>query len=162
MLEIVKGTLLTFVLAIIFVGLGVFAFDLEVRAIEFDISTESGMSKEELGEALKHDLKPYARAFLNAEEDYGINALFLASIAAHESGWGRSDLAKDKNNLFGWKGEEGFKEFESAEQCIDYVAWKISKKYINKGLDTLEKIGPVYCDEDWAGYIRDIWGGFLK
>lgn len=127
-----------------------------------DITEPCEMSTEELSAVLKHDLKNYAEAFLQAEEDYGINACFLASIAAHESGWGRSDLAKEKNNLFGWKGKDGFKDFESPEKCIDYVAWRLSKKYINKGFDTIEKIAPVYCDAEWAGYINNIYWGLVS
>ena len=139
------------------VSCGVKAF-----ACEFDVTAPCGLSTEELEAVLKYDLKEYAEEFLQAEEDYGINACFLASIAALESGWGRSDLAKNKNNLFGWKGKDGYKEFESPERCIDFVAWKLSKKYINKGLDTIDKIAPVYCNEEWAGYLKDIWGGLIK
>ena len=40
--------------------------------------------------------------------------------------------------------------------------WKLSKKYISKGLDTIDEIAPVYCDEEWAGYVKDIWGGLIK
>ena len=139
------------------VSCGVRAF-----ACEFDVTAPCGLSTEELEAVLKYDLKPYAEAFLNAEANYNVNACFLASIAAHESSWGRSDLAKNKNNLFGWKGRNGYKEFESPERCIDFVAWKLAKKYISKGLDTVEKIAPVYCGESWGGYVKDIWGGLAK
>lgn len=55
-----------------------------------DITEPCGMTAKELGERFKYDLEPYAQAFICAEEDYGINACFLASIAALESGWGRN------------------------------------------------------------------------
>lgn len=51
--------------------------------------------------------------------------------------------------------------FDVPERCIDFVAWKLAKKYINKGLDTVEKIAPVYCGESWGGYVKDIWGGLI-
>ena len=44
---------------------------------------------------------PAREALVAAEEDTGINALVLAGICAHESGWGASRLAKDKCNLAG-------------------------------------------------------------
>ena len=45
-----------------------------------DIEEPCGLSAEELEERLKGNLKPYAQAFLHAEEDYEINALFLCGI----------------------------------------------------------------------------------
>ena len=161
-LELLKGLVLTACMAVLFVALGAFALSIETYAVDFDVTAPCGLSTEEFEAVLKYDLKEYAEEFLQAEEDYGINACFLASIAALESGWGRSDLAKNKNNLFGWKGRNGYKEFESPERCIDFVAWKLSKKYISKGLDTIDKIAPVYCNEEWAGYVKDIWGGLAK
>ena len=161
-LELLKGIALTAVMAVLFVGLGAFALSIETYAVDFDVTAPCEMSTEELSAVLKYELKEYAGEFLQAEKDYGINACFLASIAAHESSWGRSDLAKNKNNLFGWKGRNGYKEFESPERCIDFVAWKLSKKYISKGLDTIDEIAPVYCNEEWAGYVKDIWGGLIK
>ena len=36
-----------------------------------------------------------------AEQRYGVNALYLVAHSALESAWGRSKIAKDKNNFFG-------------------------------------------------------------
>lgn len=41
-------------------------------------------------------------AFIAAERTYGINARFLLAAALHESGWGRSSIARIKRNLFGY------------------------------------------------------------
>ena len=43
-----------------------------------------------------------AGVFFEIEQKYNINGVFLASVAIHESGWGTSLIAKDKNNLFGY------------------------------------------------------------
>ncbi|KHE71910.1 S-layer homology domain-containing protein [Halobacillus sp. BBL2006] len=40
-------------------------------------------------------------AFKKAEELHGTNAMYLLSHAIIESRWGESDIARDKNNLFG-------------------------------------------------------------
>ncbi len=40
--------------------------------------------------------------FVNAQETYGVNALFAFCMGLLESGWGRSSIAINKNNLFGW------------------------------------------------------------
>ena len=124
------------------------------------ITEPCGLTEEELDERLKGNLKGYAGAFLQAEEDYEINACFLASVAALESGWGRSKVAENKNNLFGWtRNEGGYKEFESFEHCIDWCSWKIRKKYFNGGLDTIAEIAPVYCNEEWGEKVKEIYGG---
>lgn len=124
-----------------------------------DITEPCGMTAEELGERLKYDLKPYAQAFIYAEEDYEINACFLASIAALESGWGRNQFRK--NNIFGF----GKKEFDSVEHCIDYVAWFLRKNYINEdgryfNGATIEGISVCYCDAEWAKLVRNIYLNF--
>ena len=75
---------------------GVEAFAYELPSIE----EPCGMSTEELETVLKGELKNYAQAFLHAEADYEINACFLASIAALESGWGEHQFRP--NNIFGF------------------------------------------------------------
>ena len=39
--------------------------------------------------------------FKAAEQKYGVNALYLVAHSALESAWGKSNIAKDKNNFFG-------------------------------------------------------------
>lgn len=50
------------------------------------------------GTALYED----AKAYVNAEEKYHVNAVFLMGIAAHESAWGTSRRAREDNNLTGY------------------------------------------------------------
>lgn len=75
-------------------------------------------------------------AFYNAEKKYNINGIFLASIAIHESGWGSSQIANDKNNLFGYGSydatpyESSF-EFASYSEGIETVAKSLVKYYLN-------------------------------
>lgn len=75
-------------------------------------------------------------AFYNAEKKYNINGIFLASIAIHESGWGTSQIANEKKNLFGYGSydatpyESSF-EFENYAEGIETVAKSLVKYYIN-------------------------------
>lgn len=46
-------------------------------------------------------LKDLGQAFKDAETQYGVNALLALAVAINESGYGNSEIAKDKNNLFG-------------------------------------------------------------
>lgn len=146
------------------VVLAILLLSTETAAATIPAITEPcGMTAEELDEHLKGDLIGYAASFLQAEEDYGINACFLASVAGLESGWGRSKVAKNKNNLFGWtKNSGGYKEFDSYENCIDWCSWKIKKNYIDKGRTTIASIGEKYCDEEWSEIVTKIYGGMYK
>ncbi len=75
-------------------------------------------------------------AFYNAEKKYNINGIFLASIAIHESGWGTSQIASEKKNLFGY-GSYDATPYESSFDFADYsegietVAKSLVKYYLN-------------------------------
>ena len=74
--------------------------------------------------------------FYNVEKKYNINGIFLASMAIHESAWGTSQIAQDKNNLFGYGSYdespyESSYEFASYEEGIETVAKSLVKYYLN-------------------------------
>ena len=75
--------------------------------------------------------------FIKYQNKYGVNALMAASFAALESGWGKSSIAQNKNNLFGMNAtdanpSEDAKKYSSVEACIeDFASNWMSKKYLN-------------------------------
>ena len=76
------------------------------------------------------------QVFYNMDKKYNINGLFLASIAIHESAWGTSNIANDKNNLFGYGAYdespyESSQEFDSYADGIETVAKSLVKYYLN-------------------------------
>ena len=91
------------------------------------------------------------QAFYGAEKDNGINALVLAAICAHESGWGTSRLAREKNNLAGlgaYRPGLGM-TFESRGACIDYLARLLAGRP-----GTLTEVGAWYAeDPGWAAKV---------
>ena len=91
-----------------------------------DLTVKSGYSAEELAAGLKGNLVDLAAEFVAAEEKYGVNAVFLAGLAALESGWGKHCFRP--NNFFGW----GKKSFDTAEEGIDFVAGKIAAYYLSE------------------------------
>ncbi len=120
-----------------------------------EINKPCGMSEEDLEEALKHELKQYAGDFIAAEAEHGVNAAFLAAIAAQESGWGRHCFRA--NNIFGF----GRKSFESVPECIDYVAGYLAEHYIAEDGKyfngaTVEGVSVCWCDKSWAQAINGI------
>lgn len=76
------------------------------------------------------------QVFYNMEKKYNLNGIFLASIAIHESGWGTSQIAQDKKNLFGY-GSYDNTPYESSFEFADYsegvetVAKSLVKYYLN-------------------------------
>ena len=88
-------------------------------------------------------------ALVQAETETGINALVLAAICAHESGWGTSRLARERNNLAGLGAYDDCPgmaiRFDSREECIFYLARLIADS------GSLEEIGAWYAsDPRWA------------
>ncbi len=90
-----------------------------------DLTQPSGVTAEDLAKVLKLGLEGLEDSFVQAEKDYGINCVFLASIAALESYWGT--MLFRPNNMFGY----GSYSFSSKEECIDFVARGIANNYLS-------------------------------
>ena len=76
--------------------------------------------------------------FKEAEERYQINALYLIAHSAIESSWGRSQIAKDKNNFFGIAAYDttpydSAKSFDDVDKGILDAAKWIRENYIDNG-----------------------------
>ena len=73
--------------------------------------------------------------FVNYQNTYGTNALLMASVAACESGWGKSNFALNRNNLFGLNAIDSDTgqayTFNSVDGCIkDFSETYLSKRYL--------------------------------
>ena len=76
--------------------------------------------------------------FKEAEERYQVNALYLIAHSALESAWGRSQIAKDKNNFFGIAAYDttpydSAKSFDDVDKGILGAAKWIRENYIDNG-----------------------------
>ena len=82
-------------------------------------------------------------SLISNQNTYGVNALIMYANAALESGWGQSQTAINKNNLFGHGAVDsnpyyGANGYASVDDCIKYHA----KMFISEG----------YCDpKDYSG-----------
>lgn len=116
---------------------------LQKLSIDMDVSIPSGLSIEQFRKILQYNEKDINNVFTEnadyfyyAEQEYGINGVFLAAIAIHESGYGTSKIAMDKNNLFGYMAYDNSayasaKTFNSYSEGIDLVARVLIKYYLN-------------------------------
>lgn len=119
------------------------------RYFNFSFSPKSNVvtklfegSVEDLNKCLENTkLKGQGQAFLDAQNKYGINALFLMSIAKVESGYGAQPKTYCKYNVVGMVGQKP----KSYAECIDSLGRNLNKNYISKGNTTIEKIRDKYC-----------------
>ena len=75
--------------------------------------------------------------FIKYQNKFGVNAMLTACFAAHESGWGNSSIAINKNNLFGLNATDNnpggnADTFNSVDDCIyNFTSSWMSKRYLN-------------------------------
>ncbi len=98
-------------------------------------------------------LSNYADNFIAVADEFVIDWRLLPAIAGIESSFGQV-IPAGSYNAYGWG--NGRIYFSSWPESIEVVSRALSEKYYQKGLDTPEKIGPVYAppSPDWAGKIR--------
>lgn len=107
------------------------------------LNQPSGLSLEQFKKIFENEPKDTKKVFANnaqyfyyAEKQYSINGVFLAAVAIHESGWGGSKIASDKNNLFGYGAYdrspyESSYQFSNYSEGIDLLARVFVKYYLN-------------------------------
>lgn len=122
-------------------------------AVTMPVTMPSGYSAARLDRSLKGTgLAGLGEALAAAEEATGINALILAGICAHETGWGTSRLARDKCNMGGLGAYDGREysagiTFSTREASVMFLAELLRDKPGN----CLAEIGAWYAaDPGWA------------
>lgn len=135
-----------------------------------DVTQLSGATEYHMMKALKgngDNMLEYAHAFVQAEKEYGVNAYFIASIVAEESGWGGSPRASDgTNNITGhavYSRASRGTTFDSKEACVLETARLIKEDYINpKGMwwndgYSIAKINHYYsANDEWKHNVTSI------
>jgi hypothetical protein len=98
-------------------------------------------------------LADHTKDFVFFADQFNIDWRLLPAITGIESGFGKV-IPVGSYNAYGWGNGKIY--FSSWEESIEVVSRALSEKYYQKGLDTPEKIGPVYAppSPDWAGKIR--------
>ena len=140
---------------------------------EYDLTQLSHASIVHMKKALKNtELQCVASSFVEAEETYGVNAYFLAAIAALESSWGTSDRAIYQNNLTGhavYNNSARGTYFNSWHENIMTTAKMLKENYLSpdgiyyNGLSTVD-VNKKYCflqdevtiDYSWSSSVNSI------
>ncbi len=106
------------------------------------LNEPSGLSLQQFKKVLedKKDLnnifKDNAEYFYYIEKQYNINGVFVAALGIHESAWGTSKIALQKNNIFGYGAYDSNPynkayTFSNYSESIDLIARVLVKYYLN-------------------------------
>ena len=134
----------------------------------YNVSELSNLSKEQISIMLEGTaLHTLVNAFYWYEQEYQINAVFLMALTAEESGWGRSSLAINNNNLSGHKNKNGgWAYYNNWGECLEESFRLLSQEYVNPNGafytgPSMYDINLVYCPNpsnpnSWANNISRI------
>ena len=93
--------------------------------------------------------------FIDAADIWGIDWRLVPAIAGLESSFAKR-MVPGTYNAYGWAG--GYFGFRSWDDSINHVSRKLSENYYSRGLNTPERIGPVYAppNPNWGNLIASI------
>lgn len=111
-------------------------------------------------------LESLSEDYLSFEEEYNLNALFVLSLNIEESGWGRSSIARDKNNISGQRINGVYRYFPTKRDCLRETFRLIREEYLDpEGKyyvygTSIYDVNDVYCPDtpkySWANNIHSI------
>jgi hypothetical protein len=104
----------------------------------------------------KSPLKDNIDTFITVADKYNIDYRLLPAISCIESSCGKK-LIPGSYNPFGW-GIYGNNviTFNNYDEAIETVGQGLNKHYFSKGLDTPEKIAPVYTPPAYVHWSRSV------
>lgn len=163
LIQVLQNTVIAILISII-----VFADGKEIECLEDELPLCAGdmdnvlvrkncryYNEEELRKGLLYELKDGAAYFIEAQNTYGIDAVFLAAVAAEESGWGRYAI---KHNYFGFIDTK----MDSMKDAIDHGAEILSREYLSEEGNCyfgsgVDDISICYNDRtSWREHIKEI------
>ncbi len=140
--------------------------------IDSDLRQTVGISGSQLDSAVDSvspgsPLVGLGDTWVNVQSNRNINAVYMAAHAALESAWGRSSIAQEKNNIYGFDARdicpaECADGYASFEQCVRQVMAYVDQEYLSpdgayyEG-STLRGMNVHYASDDqWAEKIAQI------
>lgn len=142
-------------------------------SVNSDLRVASNVTSEEVDKMLEGTkLHGLGSAFVEAEQKYGVNALYMMGLACLESGFGNSAFAQKRNNLYGWNAVDSnpnnASTFTNKKEATLYVASKLQSNYLTEGGVYYEGYSPRavdvhYCtDKAHADKIVNIVNNLLQ
>ena len=135
--------------------------------LSFSLKQPSGLTADIINEVLDETpLEGLGDAYIKAEKETGVSALFLLGVSVHESKWGNSKFAKERNNIFGYKAYDSDPDktewFSSKEECILVVAKCLGENYLVEdgkyyNGTTLKEVNKRYAsDQTWYLKVNNV------
>lgn len=135
--------------------------------LSFSLKQPSGLTADMINNALDGTpLEGLGDAYIKAEKETGVSALFLLGVSVHESKWGTSKYARERNNIFGYKSYDSDPDktewFSSKEECILVVAKYLSENYLMAdgkyyNGTTLQEVNMRYAsDKSWYLKVNNV------
>lgn len=103
---------------------------------DMDLRLPSGGDAEMMDSYVKATpLAGLGKTWMEAEERWRVNAIFLCALACHESDFGRSRIAREKKNLYGFRAYDAdpygsAKSYARFEDSIEDVCALLAQHYL--------------------------------
>lgn len=98
-----------------------------------------------LEQFLKYHSSPlaeHAEFIVNTADKYGLDWRWVVAISGVESAFGKN-IPYNSYNAYGWGNGKIY--FDSWEDSIETVSKTLKERYVNRGADTIAKVGPIYA-----------------
>jgi flagellum-specific peptidoglycan hydrolase FlgJ len=136
------------------------------------VKSNSGLTEAHIAKIIKNTAlegEGLEEAILEIERTYGINSYFTIAVMKLESGHGKSQIAKTKNNLFGLNALDSDAynnalSFKTKGESVKKFGHIISEYYIEQGLTSVEKVAGKYCgaNSNWPVLVKSIMNSDYK
>ena len=140
----------------------------------YNVREISNLTTDELYSILPDSMKHLASIIITSENDFSINAFFIAGLICQESGFLTSSRSTNSNNVAGMgvytSSSVGY-TYSSQEECVYDTVRQLDKYYLTEGAMyfygyTLWDINEKYCIDTtykghWADSINKISNNFL-
>ncbi|RFB15149.1 hypothetical protein DZB84_14705 [Bacillus sp. HNG] len=159
----------------------------QMASKNYNVEQENTISGPELDKHLKGNLKGLGPNFVKSGEEHDIDPVFLAALAAQETGWGNSDIASSPwnniggitcmpdiyANIFGEdypnpgcealvEGGTNWQKFLSIEDSIRFKAIYLKQYYVENGNETIGEIQTVYAPSQAANDATGLNNHWVK
>ncbi|SRR5690606_22188622 len=147
----------------------------QMASESYNVEQENTITGPELDKHLKGNLKGLGPNFVKSGDEHDIDPIFLAALAAQETGWGNSEISTSPwNNIGGItcmpeiyadifgdeypnpgcqelvEGGTNWQKFLSIEDSIHFKAIYLKKYYVENGKETIGEIQTVYAPSEAA------------
>jgi len=119
---------------------------------------------EEVISEISPELSGISKAILNNYHKHGIKPSFQLAVFCLESGYGKSGLSTNKNNIGGLHAYptstltayENAYSYDTKSDCVNHFGEIMFNKYIDNGLTTVNEISTIYCPPNSAGWSSNV------